>query len=91
MQTVPERTRYGANNLQRPRLARTPRGFSAKAHVARVHATVSDWGANAGIPRGIVKGEKPRLGSGGTDLIGIPVSAWAVAAVEMDEIVVERA
>jgi mono/diheme cytochrome c family protein len=35
--------------------------------------TLSGKGANAGIPRGLVKWEKPRLNSGGTDLIGISV------------------
>ncbi|HEV3331299.1 MAG TPA: cytochrome c [Bryobacteraceae bacterium] len=35
--------------------------------------TLSGKGANAGIPRGIVKWERPLLGSGATDLIGISV------------------
>jgi mono/diheme cytochrome c family protein len=35
--------------------------------------TLSGKGANAGIPRGVVKWEKPRLNSGGTDLIAIAV------------------
>lgn len=35
--------------------------------------TLSGKGANAGIPRGTVKWEKPRLNSGGTDLIAIGV------------------
>ena len=33
--------------------------------------TLSGIGANSGIPRGTVKWEKPKLGSGGTDLIAI--------------------
>src|SRR5437867_2679520 len=33
--------------------------------------TLSGIGANSGIPRGTVKWERPRLGSGGTDLIAI--------------------
>lgn len=35
--------------------------------------TLSGKGANAGIPRGTVKWEKPRLNSGGTDLITVSV------------------
>ena len=35
--------------------------------------TLSGQGAGAGIPRGIVKWERPLLGSGATDLIGISV------------------
>jgi len=35
--------------------------------------TLSGKGANAGIPRGIVKWERPLLGNGATDLIGISV------------------
>jgi hypothetical protein len=35
--------------------------------------TLSGKGANAGIPRGIVRWERPLLGSGATDLIGIAV------------------
>ena len=35
--------------------------------------TLSGKGANAGIPRGIVRWERPLLGSGATDLIGISV------------------
>jgi len=35
--------------------------------------TFSGKGANAGIPRGTVKWEKPRLGSGGTDVIAVSV------------------
>jgi len=35
--------------------------------------TLSGKGANAGIPRGIVRWERPVLGSGATDLIGIAV------------------
>jgi mono/diheme cytochrome c family protein len=35
--------------------------------------TLSGKGANTGIPRGIVKWERPLLGSGATDLIGISV------------------
>jgi hypothetical protein len=35
--------------------------------------TLSGKGANAGIPRGIVKWERPLLGTGATDLIGISV------------------
>jgi mono/diheme cytochrome c family protein len=35
--------------------------------------TLSGKGASAGIPRGIVKWERPLLGSGATDLIGISV------------------
>src|SRR6266699_3735992 len=33
--------------------------------------TLSGIGANSGIPRGTVKWERPRFGSGGTDLIAI--------------------
>ena len=35
--------------------------------------TLSGKGANAGIPRGIVRWERPLLGSGATDIIGIAV------------------
>ena len=35
--------------------------------------TLSGLGANAGFPRGTVRWEKPRLNSGGTDLIAISV------------------
>jgi hypothetical protein len=35
--------------------------------------TLSGQGANAGIPRGIVKWERPLLGNGAADLIGISV------------------
>jgi hypothetical protein len=35
--------------------------------------TLSGKGANVGIPRGIVRWERPLLGSGATDLIGISV------------------
>jgi len=35
--------------------------------------TLSGKGANAGIPRGIIKWERPLLGNGATDLIGISV------------------
>jgi mono/diheme cytochrome c family protein len=35
--------------------------------------TLAGKGANAGIPRGLVKWELPRLGTGATDLIGISV------------------
>jgi len=37
--------------------------------------TLSGQGAGAGIPRGLVKWERPLLGSGATDLIGISVPA----------------
>jgi len=35
--------------------------------------TLSGRGASAGIPRGVVRWERPQLGSGATDLIGIAV------------------
>lgn len=39
----------------------------------RFTITLSGKGANAGIPRGIVRWERPLLGSGATDLIGVAV------------------